>query len=352
MGRLASFPVTAAETACRPRATGAALGGGRGPRQSPRGPVRQEASMIGRRGGDGARHGSGRGRRPRPGYLARAPDPPDRRLPGGRPVRRLARSSRHRWVHAWGRTWWSRTAPAAAPSGERDRRPRAGRRHHLDACRQRHPRLQPGALRPPALRPGPRLHRGRLHRALPALHRLPRRRAAPTSPRCSPPSRTRAATYGSPAVASRITWRIITGEAPLGPGRGARALSRRPGGDAGPARGQCRAGHDRHRDGAALHPGRPRACPRRAERPAHGRGARGARATGTRPRRSGLRLQGISVPRATPAPIVARLNAELVRAVASERCRAAPRTLGIQRMPERGPSSTPSSRPRTRCGGR
>lgn len=40
--------------------------------------------------------------------------------------------------------------------------------------------------------------------------------------------------------------------------------------------------------------------------------------------------QGISVPRGTPAPIVARLNAELVRAVASEEVQSRTRTLGIQ----------------------
>ncbi len=40
--------------------------------------------------------------------------------------------------------------------------------------------------------------------------------------------------------------------------------------------------------------------------------------------------QGISVPRAVPAPIVARLNAELVRAVASDDMQARARTLGIQ----------------------
>lgn len=40
--------------------------------------------------------------------------------------------------------------------------------------------------------------------------------------------------------------------------------------------------------------------------------------------------QGISVPKATPARIVARLNAELVRAVASEEVQARCRTLGIQ----------------------
>lgn len=40
--------------------------------------------------------------------------------------------------------------------------------------------------------------------------------------------------------------------------------------------------------------------------------------------------QGISVPKATPAPIVARLNAEMVRAVASEEVQARCRALGIQ----------------------
>jgi tripartite-type tricarboxylate transporter receptor subunit TctC len=40
--------------------------------------------------------------------------------------------------------------------------------------------------------------------------------------------------------------------------------------------------------------------------------------------------QGISVPKGTPAPIVARLNAELVRAVASEDMQGRARTLGIQ----------------------
>lgn len=40
--------------------------------------------------------------------------------------------------------------------------------------------------------------------------------------------------------------------------------------------------------------------------------------------------QGLSVPRGTPAPIVARLNAELVRAVASDALQARTRSLGIQ----------------------
>lgn len=40
--------------------------------------------------------------------------------------------------------------------------------------------------------------------------------------------------------------------------------------------------------------------------------------------------QGISVPKATPAPIVARLNSEMVRAVASEEVQARCRALGIQ----------------------
>lgn len=40
--------------------------------------------------------------------------------------------------------------------------------------------------------------------------------------------------------------------------------------------------------------------------------------------------QGISVPRGTPAPLVARLNAELVRAVASEEMQSRAHTLGIQ----------------------
>lgn len=40
--------------------------------------------------------------------------------------------------------------------------------------------------------------------------------------------------------------------------------------------------------------------------------------------------QGISVPRGTPAPVVARLNAEIVRAVASEEVQARTRALGIQ----------------------
>ena len=40
--------------------------------------------------------------------------------------------------------------------------------------------------------------------------------------------------------------------------------------------------------------------------------------------------QGISVPRGVPAPVVARLNAELVRAVASEEVQSRMRALGIQ----------------------
>ncbi|MBR0682975.1 tripartite tricarboxylate transporter substrate binding protein [Roseomonas eburnea] len=40
--------------------------------------------------------------------------------------------------------------------------------------------------------------------------------------------------------------------------------------------------------------------------------------------------QGISVPKGTPAPIIARLNAELVRAVASDEVQARTRALGIQ----------------------
>jgi tripartite-type tricarboxylate transporter receptor subunit TctC len=40
--------------------------------------------------------------------------------------------------------------------------------------------------------------------------------------------------------------------------------------------------------------------------------------------------QGLSVPRGTPAPVIARLNAELVRAMASEEVQARTRTLGIQ----------------------
>lgn len=40
--------------------------------------------------------------------------------------------------------------------------------------------------------------------------------------------------------------------------------------------------------------------------------------------------QGLSVPKAVPAPVVTRLNAELVRAVASDEVQARMRTLGIQ----------------------
>lgn len=40
--------------------------------------------------------------------------------------------------------------------------------------------------------------------------------------------------------------------------------------------------------------------------------------------------QGLSAPRGTPAPVIARLNGELVRAMASEEVQARTRTLGIQ----------------------